>query len=276
MAAVNLAFLKGLELLEVEDKQPQQRGTKQNNPEPTSMRIRVHKDGSIYPSQALVTKYSLEYPKVKVTLTPKVKDGLPVMSEKKDVNGNLFPTDLQEQLMDRSIDYGTSMAMGLDVIDSEAWKGTKQYPDTAPRIILVGVSPKNSPKVELFSGVRYNDDGTPVSSVLTQGATTYGKETLLPLLKEVYGVEIGEQGYIDLDVAEGYQVKDKQGIYFLPKKVTRGKDAGKSDYERRENISIFPLVPVVDEVSSEPTVLPETNSSEELVMDATVLEETLN
>jgi len=241
MAAVNLAFLQGMKLNEVEEKQTQTRVSKQNNPEPTSMRIRVHKDGSIYPSQALVTALSLEYPKVKVTITPKEKDGESVLDAE------------QKPVMERSYDYGTSMSMALDVIDTKEWS---QYPEGQPRIILVGVSPRRTgnaatPKVDMFASTKYKDDGTPITSVMDQGATTYGKETLLPLLKEVYGIEIGEQGYLDLDIATDYPITTSQGIYLLPKKITMGKHAGKADYEKRENIKVYPLVPTVDEASTE-------------------------
>lgn len=246
MAALQgLSFLQGLALIEVEGKKPKVSAAKNLNPEPTSYRIRIHKDGSIYPSQQLTTSLSLEYRKAVVEVTTK--------QNAKGENIKSIKAIPQEG------------GMALDIIDSSKWS---QYPEGNPHILLVGVTPRRTgtqatPKVEVFAAVNYNEDGTPKNSVMDQGSTTYGKETLLPLLKEVYGIEPNEEGFIDLDIAMDYKVQTKNNIYLLPKKVLSGTDAGKDDYEKRENICVYPLVP--SEVVVTPEEAPQANEENDLV-----------
>ena len=127
----------------------------------------------------------------------------------------------------------------------------------------MAVSPKNAGKVELFAQVNYNDDGTPKTSVMEQGATTFGKEKLIPMLKECYGTALSDETpYAGLEIVVGQNLRalSPNGIFLLPKTIVRGKDAGKMDYMRRENVDIFPMVvaqPVQEPAptqSSEPAV----------------------
>ena len=207
---------------------------KDRNPDATFMGIRLWANGSIYPSQALVTALSLEYTKAK-----------PVVTQKMEKDGVTPAKDLEQKpIMIKTFDTSDSMACGLDVIDTKAWGD--QYPQDKPRIICVGVTPKKEAKVDLFKQVGFTEDGTPLNSVLEQGADTFGKKELIPLLKEVYGVEVPEKGYIDLSVVMNYNLAklSQSGRFFLPKKIARGDKAGQADYVIRENINIYPLVPV--------------------------------
>jgi len=231
-----LDFLKGIKLEEVPS-EPQRKvvAAKDRNPADDFMGIRIWKGGEIYPSKALATQLNLEYVPVTITVVPVMKDDQPVMETKED--GTTVAKTKREYT------YPDSVGNAFDVIDTSLWM---QYPKDQKRLLLVGVVPKNLPKVDLFGSTKYSEDGQPISSVLTQGASTYGKDNLLPSLKEVYGVEPNEEGFIDLVVAVDSDLAPlaSNGVFYVPKQITRGKDAGKADYERRENINIFPLVPL--------------------------------
>lgn len=220
-------------LNEVVSEQKVRVAQKDRNPEETFMGIRLWSNGSIYPSQALVTSLSLEYTKAK-----------PVVTQKMEKDGVTPALDLEKKpIMIRTFDVSESMSCGLDVIDTKAWGD--QYPQDKPRMICVGVTNKKEAKVDLFKQVGFSEDGTPLNSVLEQGADTFGKKELIPLLKEVYGVEIPEKGYVDLQVVleKNLARLSPSGRFFLPKKVTRGDKAGQADYVVRENINIYPLLP---------------------------------
>ena len=234
MSNALLGFLNEIKVNEVAATAPRTTSKKETNPPSTSLCIRVWKDGSIYPSRTLVDQYNLEYPKATVTVIDvHNEDG----SLKKDAEG--------KQVVKRTV-VTEGNTNGLDVFTISDWT---QLDDAsrAHKLVLVGVTPKSMPKVELFSNVKYNDDGTPQNSVMDQGATTYGKETLLPLLKEVYGVEPNEAGYIDLEINPTFNLRERvsNGIFIIPKTIIRGEKKGKADYLRRENIDIFPMTPVV-------------------------------
>ena len=227
----SLGFLAGLSIQEIIANVPRL-AKKDSNPAPTFMGFRVHKDGSVFPSEALVQKFNLEYPKATVTNKPlfNSEDGSPL----KDEEGN--------PVTKRVVDTPDG-SNGFDVFMLHNWTQAENRL-AMPNVILVAVSPKKSDKVDLFSNSKYNDDGTPKTSVLDQGAVTFGKDALLPMLKDVYGVEIGEEGFLDLEVMVSDNVRSisPSGIFNLPKLVTRGEKKGKADFVRRENVDIFPLV----------------------------------
>lgn len=229
----SLGFLSGLSIQEISANAPRL-AKKDSNPAPTFMGFRVHKDGSVFPSEALVQKFNLEYPKATVTNKPlfNSEDGSPL----KDEEGN--------PVTKRVVDTPDG-SNGFDVFMLHTWTQAENR-ESMPNVILVAVSPKKSDKVDLFSNTKYNDDGTPKSSVLDQGALTFGKDALLPMIKEVYGIEIGEEGFLDLEVVVSENVRSisPSGIFNLPKLITRGEKKGKADFVRRENVDIFPLVVV--------------------------------
>lgn len=216
-------FLKDVKIEEV-PKSTRAAGVsrKQVGPAPSIMALRIWKDGSIYPSKLLVDTYGLEYPKATITENTS-EDG---KKTKKYDFGEAGPGN------------------GLDVIDSPNWAECK---GAAKPFIAIAVVQKSEPKVDLFANTRYNEDGTPVSSVLEQGAVTFGEKKLLPMLKEIYGVEPDEEtGYIDLVIDTNINLKavSPSGIFNFPKSVARGAHKDKPSYERRENVDIFPLAPI--------------------------------
>lgn len=236
MTNFSLDFLdQDFSLAEVQAPTSKQRPSKEYNPNPEFQGIRLHGDGSVYPSRSLATMLSLEYSKV-IPNAPTLK---------LDAAGNQVLDADGNPIMNRTFDDSQTTCCGLDVIDSNAWGA--QYPASAPRCVFVGVVFKRLPKVDLFKQCRYSEDGSPIASVMDQGANTYGKEELIPLIKEVYGVEVAKDGYVDLEVVMTKNLKkiSPNGLFFIPKKITRGKDAGKADYVTRENIDIYPLVPML-------------------------------
>ena len=243
-----LNFLSDVKLEEVKvDQKRTAVAAKDRNPEDAFMGIRIWKGGEVYPSKLLVNTLNLEYVNVSISMVPVTKEGQPVMEDK---DGQ------QVAKMKREYTYPEVVGNALDVIDTSTWL---QYPKDQKRLILVAAVPKNLPKVDLFGSTKYNEDGTPIATVLTQGASTFGKE-LLNTIKEVYGSEVNETGFIDLEICidSDLSTLSSTGIFLLPKKVSRGAEAGKLDYERRENISIFPLVPSSLLNSTEPSIKEET------------------
>lgn len=150
-------------------------------------------------------------------------------------NGEVYPSkDLVEKFSleypnkDNQIGY-----FGFDVVDSTEWAPTA----TLPRMIMFGLTAKTEAKVDLFASCRWNEDGTPKSSVLTQGAVS---ETLLTLVRSM-GYLNENQKYCDLVLVTDYPVKTEDGLAYIPKMIERGKSKGEQTYERREDITFYPV-----------------------------------
>lgn len=222
-----MSFLKFLSNVKVEDVAPAGARTsnapKQRNPNPTFLGFRIWADGSVYPSQALVDQFNLEYPNATV-----------VTADEKD--GSVKTTFVVEG----------EPGNGMDVIDTRKWGQIK----TPQHFIAVAFSPKNSPKIDLFGLTRYTETGAPAASVMTQGASTFGKKSLLPVIEELYGVTPNEEGFIDMAVDTSVKLSSANGLELLPKVIVRGENAGKADYVRRENVDIFAVVPTAIEVAA--------------------------
>ncbi len=178
---------------------------------PTGLRIRLFKDGRVFPSAELIEKFDLEF-----------------RSKDSDTKGN-----------------------GFDVVRTDKYAN---YPQTGyPHVILVAATKRELGKVDLFASCNYVTEktleknpelvlGAPMSSVLEQGTATFGLTELIPMLKEIYGFEFTEdQKFVDLEIDTETVLSTSDGIYFLPKLITRGKDAGKLEMQRRENIQLMPL-----------------------------------
>lgn len=131
----------------------------------------------------------------------------------------------------------------FDVVDTAEWKPMQAY----PRMIMFGLTPKSAPKVDLFGSTKYNEDGTPKANVLTQGAKD---ENLLNLVKSLNWIN-NDQKYIDLKVVLEHPLNTEDGIAYIPKTISRGKDAGQNTYVRRENTTFYPVELVV----AQPVVL---------------------
>ena len=163
--------------------------------------------------------------------------------------GKIYPSQqLSEELF---LEYQAKdteiIGNGLDIFKSIDWP---MFPINAPeQFIFVAPVPKNSPKVDLFGQVGYDESGNPKNSVLEQGGGSFGAQ-LLEMLEQVYGIVIEKGKYVDLEVKTDITVTSPNGIYYVPKTVTRGDKKGELSVVRRENILVMPLVPLVDIIKS--------------------------
>lgn len=187
---------------------------------PIEADIRLWKDGSVYPSQALVDRLGLEF-----------------TARTADADGKW--TD-------------AAGGFGFDVFQTQDYPAIKGN----NMVAIVPVARKEG-KLDLFATCNYytktdetNGDipegakiGDPVVSVMDQGSNTFGKE-LLWMLNSSYGVIPNETGYIDL-VIFGDAIRNVNGslIYNIPKKVKKGDKAGELSYVRRESVDVFVLIP---------------------------------
>lgn len=152
-------------------------------------------------------------------------------------DGSVFPSkDLVTQFnLEYRNDGDPEQGNGLDIVDTGEWS----IFNGQPRVLMVGVTLKSNPKVDLFASCRHNEDGTPKSSVLTQGSVN---GYLLDLVRE-NGWLTPEQKYVDLKVLTDYAFTTKDGLAFIPKTITKGTKAGEKTYSRRENSVFYPMEP---------------------------------
>lgn len=199
---------------------------------PTTADIRIWGDGSVYPSQELIEKYSLNF-------------------------------------TDRILDEATGKwkneagGFGFDVFDTKNYAAIQNA-----RFVAIAVAPRSEGRIDLFGSCSYHSPkdaaegtlpegayvGQPVVSVFDQGSNTFGKG-LLVMLNEVYGVTLNEDGYIDLKITgvpdqngveQPFRNPNNSPIYMIPKVVSKGEKAGEPTYVRRENSEIWALLPVAD------------------------------
>lgn len=238
-----LDFLNDIKVEEVASKSAPRPARKGNlNPAADFMGIRVWKNGAVYPSKALVDAFHLEYP-------TKVKRTVNVEQPITNPDGTVSTQSVAKEEM--VVPEGT-VANGFDVFTLSSWSQIDEATRNARKLILVGISPKSASKVDLFNISKYNEDGSPKMSVMEQGAMTFGADNLLPMLADTYGVTPNEEGFIDVQLVVGINLASKvpNGIFILPKVISRGKDAGKADFVRRENISVCPLIVADNHVSA--------------------------
>lgn len=197
---------------------------------PVDADLRVFSNGSIYPSESFAKDFDLEYRNKEVV----VEGGEP------EIVGN-----------------------GLDVFSSLKW-GMIQG-KLPKELLFVSAVAKTAPKADLWANTKYDGD-VPKASVFTQGCATFGKNTLLQMITDVYGIDFSTVDYVDLSVVRDQTVSHPSGIYNIPKTVASGKNKGKDTYIRRNNIDIYPLVlsenqpeaevkeETITEITSEPAV----------------------
>jgi hypothetical protein len=187
---------------------PNEKKTRAVQRNPISADLRIFKNGSVYPSASLVSRFNLEYP-----------------NKGDDTWGS---------------------ANGFDIIDSRQLINTK---DNAVPFLMIAPVNKKASKVDLFNTCTFEEDGTPTNKVTEQGSASFGKD-LLVMLKEVYGITPEENGYVDMNLVKMTEVSETlakvtNGIYYVPKTVTRGPLKGTVQYTRRENLDIYVLAPAV-------------------------------
>lgn len=230
-------------------------GSKKNlNPPDQWYAIRVHADGSVYPSRALIERFNLEYPKMNITKGEEVPHTAAAIEKHNQANAALVaagkePKELKPRFKPATYEPVSGVpGNGFDVIDSRLWSGYK-----GGNMLFITPTAKDEPKVDLFGNTKYEDDGTPVKSVYEQGSTTYGEQTLIKAIKELYNIDLKtERDYVDMivfdEIQDGEQTinlnkKFATKVTHLPKVVSRGDKAGSPDYVRREQAQIWGFAP---------------------------------
>lgn len=158
-------------------------------------------------------------------------------------NGKVFPS---KELVEKfKLQYGVSGECGIDFFSSKDWK---PYPAGQPPIVLVAFVPRTAKKLSLFARTRSTSQTETKTDVLTQGTKS---PELLELIRETYKPETSI--FYDLVIDTDLALNTEDGIYLIPKTYIKGKDAGKPTYERRENITLYPLIPtnLIDSPSTE-------------------------
>lgn len=209
---MSLAFLQTIKVEDPSLMKKSTGGGRRKEWNPTGMKIRVWKDGSVFPSKELVDRFNLEY-------------------------GNQ-PTEEGQVETGNAFDIFSSADFPIFKADET--------------LLLLNVAPKSAPKTDVFGSTTYNEDGTPKSSVMEQGSATFGKATLLPLLTSMYGVTLGDnKEYEDLillgqggeNSQQAWGLPDGKTVCHVPKVVARGERKGEMSYSRRENPQFFVLYP---------------------------------
>jgi hypothetical protein len=222
-----LTNLTPVELPKAESKP---KGIKATPKNPTGMKLRIFRDGSIFPSAELVEKFNLEY-----------------------VN------KAESQSED-------NMSNGFDIWSSKDWG---QYPKEAQQVVFIAAVSKSEPKVSVFASVDYNSDGTPKKSVLNQGSKRPEIVEMLREVYNlpVFETEVtesesgnisihttdklfGSKNYVDLDVNTEVKVFEGLPAYYIPKEVKKGNKAGTMSYETRTGLTVSPLT-ISQEVTEE-------------------------
>jgi hypothetical protein len=167
-------------------------------------------------------------------------------------DGSVYPSaELVEKF---DLEYGPKdcdgCGNGFDVIDTRRYSELR-FPKDILLISPVSRRVKHG-KVDLFAAVGYNADNSPKSTVSNQGASTYGKEELLPMLKEIYGLELTKDSnpdYIDLQLVtnpvtnQPWELPNGRQVTYIPKKKSRGAEKGVADVVRREKPQFWALIP---------------------------------
>ena len=204
---MDLSFLKDVKLEVVKKATPK---VKTSVPKlPTEADLRVFPSGRVYPSEAFAAEYDLEF-KPKVAL---VEGEEPTV-----IVGN-----------------------GFDIFSSEKWG--MLMGKMPQELVFVAAVPKSAAKVDLWASTKYDaDTNTPKASVFLQGASTFSKDVLVPMLASVYGIDWNTVEFVDFTISRENTVASENNIYHLPKIVSNGKYKGDDTYIRRENLTICPLV----------------------------------
>lgn len=228
---IKLEFLKDFNLKPVDVVAPQRK--KQVVKLPDTADIRVFSNGKIFPSVSFATANGIEYQNREV-----LPDG------KFIINGN-----------------------GIDIWSSKDWAMTEGLPQD---LLFCAVIAKAEPKVDVWGSTNYEEDNTPKGSVYSQGAATFGKNSLLSMLTDVYGIDWDTTDYVDMKISPEVLAVEN-GVYHIPKKVMSGKHKGEATYVRRTNIVINPIV--VEHVEEKKATAAPTKIEEAVPEKAPTLEE---
>lgn len=185
---------------------------------PTGMTIRVYAKGQTYPSMDMVNTFNMEY----------------VAKDAKDAG------------------YGMDIFKSIDF---------PMIPQGTPNFMLCAIVPRKEPKVDLFASCKYAKDeagnviNEATTSVTTQGTATFGKK-ILAMVAETYGLQ-PKSDYIDLIVMTDHKQVSANGVYIVPKAVSRGDKAGQLTHVTRSTVDVFPFI--VDDSTAKPITVEDTS-----------------
>lgn len=156
-------------------------------------------------------------------------------------NGKVYPS---KELVEKfSMAYDAENSNGMDIFLSTEWS---QYPEGTPPVLLVAFVPRTEGKITLFGSL---PKGSKPVNILSHGPKS---PELLELIRTTYKLT-DEELYIDVVVDATVPLTTSNNIYFIPKVVQRGEKKGEKTYVRRENITIYPLLPKGEETTQEAT-----------------------
>ena len=168
---------------------------------------------------------------------------------------------------------GVIVGCGLDIFQSKDW------PMIAidENMLFVGIVPRESnSKIDVYGNTGYNEDGTPKRSVMSNSVQSFVKESLVPMLEELYGVNFEEVDFVDLVIQTDFPIISPKGVYAIPKVVSKGKNKGEFTLKARKDILVCPLTiweeptnpnqvdleDSIEEVENEKAELPKMSSEE--------------
>lgn len=172
-----LAFLKSVQV--VAQEVPKKAGPRKDRNPTDGLTVRIWRDGSVFPSEELVNRFDLSY--------------------------RSKPTD-EEAAAAKTGASLPNPGNGFDVADSDDFPIFK----VEQRVLIISPANRSQGKIDLFGSVGYNEnDGTPLCTVMNQGATTFGKSFLIPRIEEIYGIKFSQPEVKAQEAVE--EQKDESG-----------------------------------------------------------------
>jgi hypothetical protein len=205
---------------------------------PLGLAIRVFRDGSVYPSQALVDTFNLDYPTAVVSR-------------------ELISSEGEETKFKLDFKVSGHPGNGFDIIDTDK----APFLSFGKRILVISPIQRDQPKVDLFAQTSYDETGLPKSNVIDQGAKSYGTDYLIPAIEEIYGIAFAKRVEGSTELTPGVEFVDMvlvanpntnapwtlpkgKEVAFIPKQFVRGKDKGQYTVIRRENPVFYAFLPM--------------------------------
>lgn len=148
-------------------------------------------------------------------------------------NGKVFPS--KELVEYAKLEYHTTepeKENGLDFFKSRDWS---LYPADGPSCLIIGITPRSQPKVDLFAGAKSDK-----TKVATQGPRS---QELIEAIEELFPTAWTSQDFVDLCIDKEAKITTENNIYLIPKKFKKGVNAGNMGYQKRENITLHPCEP---------------------------------
>lgn len=199
---------------------------------PDGMKLRLFKDGSIYPSFELVQRFNLEYPNREEAEL--ARNGFDVVDSR---SWTQYPQGADN--------YIFICATPKDQAKVDLFANVRYKEDGAPTSSVLTQGSKRPELIEMIREV-YNLGVVSVEDV--DQAVEVDKL-------------FGESNYVDLEVHTDVVLPTTTNIFHLPKRISRGPKVGQLDTVRRENSVFNPLTVVSNNVEEEVEV----NSNEDSI-----------